>query len=254
MNNQRMADAFNSVKTVITKHSPEILTGIGIAGMITTTVLAVKATPKAVKILEEHKKNQEKISPMDVVKLTWKEYIPAVVTGTVSTACLIGASAVNLKRNAALATAYTLSETALKEYREQVIESIGDKKEQNIQEKVAEKQVIKNNVGDKPPISTGNGTTLCYDPLSGREFECSREVLERAENRINKEMLQQISGYASVNEFYDEIGLERTETGALLGWNSEHTIDLHLTAVLTKNGKPAMVVGHYNRPIYNYDH
>ena len=34
-------------KRMVYKHSPEILTGIGVAGMITSTILAVKATPKA---------------------------------------------------------------------------------------------------------------------------------------------------------------------------------------------------------------
>ncbi len=35
-----------NVKTATVKHSPEILTGVGIAGMITTTVMAVRSTLK----------------------------------------------------------------------------------------------------------------------------------------------------------------------------------------------------------------
>ena len=82
MNNQKLAKFFNSVKTSVSKHSPEILTGIGIAGMITTTVLAVRATPKALKLIEEKKDelSVDKLKPIDTVKATWKCYIPATVT------------------------------------------------------------------------------------------------------------------------------------------------------------------------------
>lgn len=253
MSKTNLANAAKNLKDVLTKHSPEILTGVGIAGMVTTTVLAVKATPKAVKILESYKEENEKVTPVDAIKLTWKGYIPAIVTGSVSIACLIGASSANLKRNTALATAYKLSETALSEYKESVVEAIGEKKEKHVQEKVAEKQVKKNPVSDKEIIITGDGKSLCFDPLSNRYFMSSMDILQKAENKINKEMLQDVFGYASINDFYEEIGLSRTEVGNLLGWNSEHTIDLNITATPTEDGRPALVVGHYNRPIYNYD-
>ena len=125
------AKAVNSAKAAISKHSPEILVGVGIAGMLTTVVLAVKATPKALTLIEEKKEEQEvdELTPVETIKATWKCYIPAAVTCVASTACIIGASAVNAKRNAALATAYTLSETALKEYKAKVVETIGEKKE-----------------------------------------------------------------------------------------------------------------------------
>ena len=121
-----------NVKTATVKHSPEILTGVGIAGMITTTVMAVRATPKAIQLLDEEKRRQQadKLEPMDVVKTAWKCYIPAAVTGTVSVACLIGASSVNARRNAALTAAYTISESTLRDYQKKVVETIGEKKEQ----------------------------------------------------------------------------------------------------------------------------
>ena len=148
MNKPNMADLFKSVKMAVSQHSPEILTGIGIVGMITTTVLAVKATPKALTLIEEKKEELElypgdKLTPVETVKVTWKCYIPAAVTGATSVACLIGTSSVNLRRNTALATAYNLSATALTEYKEKVIESIGEKKEQTIRDKVAEERVKK---------------------------------------------------------------------------------------------------------------
>ena len=140
MNKFNLSSAAKEVCKTIKKHSPEILTGIGIAGMITAAIMAVKATPKALILIEAEKERQNEallneadengwdncaqittLKPLDTVKATWKCYIPAVITGAMSVACLIGASSVNARRNAALATAYTLSESALKEYQEKII-------------------------------------------------------------------------------------------------------------------------------------
>ena len=53
MHKPNIKAAYNAVKKSTIKHSPEILTGIGIAGMVTTTVMAVRATPKALDLLEK---------------------------------------------------------------------------------------------------------------------------------------------------------------------------------------------------------
>ena len=80
---KEIAKSLLSLKTAIKKHSPEILTGIGIAGMLTTTVMAVRATPKALILIEERKEEigAEKLEAMDMVKTTWACYIPAAITG-----------------------------------------------------------------------------------------------------------------------------------------------------------------------------
>ena len=177
MSKQNAARVVHALKETFEKRTPEILTGIGIAGMVTTTILAVKATPKAVLLLNDRKDELEtnKLSVIEVVKTTWKCYIPAAVTCSVSIACLIGASSVNLKRNAALATAYKLSETALAEYRDAVIETIGEKKERTVRDKVAEERVKKNPVTKSDVIVTDNGKTLCFDAISGRYYQSSMQ-------------------------------------------------------------------------------
>lgn len=254
MNKLNVAGFFKSAQAAVVKHSPEILTGIGIAGMIATTVLAVKATPKALKLIEEKKQeeNTDQLMPIETVKTAWKCYIPAAVTGAASIVCLIGASSVSLRRNAALAAAYKLSETALTEYREQVVETIGEKKEQTIREKVSQKQIEKTPVSTNEVYITGEGETLFLEPLSKRYFKSDIERVRRVENLLNKQMLHDFCGVASLNEFYDELGLERTDTGDILGWNTERLIDLDITAGMTQNGKPCLVIGHYNAPIYGF--
>lgn len=254
MHKPNLANLVSNTRQFANKHSPEILTGIGIAGMITTTVLAVRATPKALELLEE-KKNEDwvdELSPLEVVKTAWKPYVPAAVTGIASVACLIGASSVNAKRNAALATAYKLSETALTEYREKVIETIGEKKEKTVRDKVAEERVKKNPVSKSEVIVTNNGTTLCFDPISARYFKSSIDKIKRAENELNKQMLHDISGYVSLNEFYDELGLDHTSVGDDLGWNVDRLIDISFSSQLNDNGEPSVVLDYLVAPKYDF--
>lgn len=254
MGKTNLATITKDIRKFASKRSPEILTGIGIAGMITTTILAVRATPKALELIEEQKEEEsvDELSSFEVVKVAWKPYIPAMVTCVVSTACLIGASSVNTKRNAALATAYKLSETALSEYRDKVVETIGEKKERIVRDKVAEERVKKNPVSKNEVIVTGNGKTLCFDPISGRYFMCSIETIKKAENTLNKQMLHDISGYVSLNEFYDELGLDHTSVGNDLGWNTNQLIDIDFSSQLNDNGEPSVVLDYLVAPKYDY--
>lgn len=254
MSKQNAARVVHALKETFEKRTPEILTGIGIAGMVTTTILAVKVTPKAVLLLNDRKDELEtnKLPVIEVVKTTWKCYIPAAVTCSVSIACLIGASSVNLKRNAALATAYKLSETALAEYRDAVVETIGEKKERTVRDKVAEERVKKNPVTKSDVIVTGNGTTLCLDSISGRYFQSSMQKIESAKNKINERML--CDNYVSLNDLYDELGMECTKIGEDLGWNifGDGLLDISFSSQLTDDGTPCLVMDYGVEPRHNY--
>lgn len=258
MNKSDVAKVFNSAKRVTVKHSPEILLGLGIAGMVTTTVLSVRATPKAMALIEEeklrryHEIDDDTLTHMDIVKIAWKPYIPAVITGTVSIACLIGSSSVNAKRMTALTAAYQLSETALNEYREKVIETIGEKKEKTVREKIDKDKLEQNPVSKSDVIITTKGNTLCFEPISGRYFKSDIDLIKRAENNLNKRMLHDVFGYISLNEFYDELGLEHISVGDDLGWNTDELIDIGITSHVADNGEPAIVIEYRARPKYNF--
>lgn len=256
MKKTNITSFIKSAQTILSKHSPEILTGLGIAGMVTTTILAVKATPKAVGKIKDYEDSilcdHEKIKPIDAVKLIWKYYIPAAVTGTVSIACLIGASSVNVRRNAALATAYKLSETALTEYKEKVVETIGEKKEKTIKDAIAKDHVEKNPVKQNDIIITGKGDTLCCDKLFGRYFKSDIDKLKKIENELNRRMRNE--DYISLNEFYYEVGLDGVDAGDLIGWNiNRGYIDLEFSSQLATDGTPCLVVSFGNTPRYDYD-
>jgi hypothetical protein len=279
MGKSNMKVFFRNLKTSAVKHSPEILIGFGVAGFVTTTVLAVKATPKAMKLIEDEKNRQnyelcrkarannqtsceqiDKLKPVEVVKLTWKCYIPAAITGAASIACVIGANSVNVKRNAALAAAYQLSTAALDEYKDKVIETIGEKKEQSIREKISKDRVDQNPVSNSTVYITGNGESLFLEPISKRYFKFDIEQIKRIENMLNKRMLHDVFGYISLSDFYDEIGLERTDISDDIGWNLEKGMietETHPTICDDKNspyyGKPCLAIYYLTAPKWGYD-
>lgn len=251
MNKQTIVTAWKGVSKALKKHSPEILTGIGIAGMIFTTISAVKATPKALQLVDEREiKEGKRLTNSEVVKTAWKCYIPAAVTGVCSVGCLIGASSVNVRRNAALATAYTISETALKEYKDKAVEVVGEKKEQAIRDAVAKDKLEKAHVSDREFIITGKGETPCFEPLTNACFKSDIETIRKAENTLNKRMRDDMR--ITVNEFLQEIGLDPCDDaiGENMGWDIDKGyIDLDFSSQLVE-GVPYLVIGHHNPPRY----
>lgn len=258
MGKLNIAKLANDIKSGVSKHSPEILTGIGIAGMVATTVLAVKATPKAIELIKNEKElagsYNEELTPMDKVKACWKCYIPAAVTGVMSITCLIGASSVNTKRNAALTAAYTLSDSALREYREKVVETIGEKKEKTIKDKISEDTIKQNPVTKSEVYITDKGDSLCFEPMSGRYFKSDIDKIKRAKNNLNEKILvDAFNAGVSLNDFYEEIGLPKTSMGENLGWNLDTgIIDIYLSAQITDEGTPCLVINYTNPPKYDF--
>ena len=247
MKKETVTKFFKDVGTTMSKHSPGILTGVGIAGMVTTTILAVKATPKALQLIEE----KQAETPVEKVKAAWKPYIPAAVTCTFSVACLVGANSVNARRNAALATAYKISETALVEYKNKVVETVGEKKEKIIRDEIAKDKVEKNPIKKNEVIVTGKGNTICLDDLGGRTFTTDVDKIKKAENVINRKLLNNM--YVSLNEFYDELGLSHTRLGDDLGWHiDDGYVSIEFSAVLNENDEPILVLDYSVAPKHGY--
>ena len=253
----KIMDICNQVKNKTFEHSPEILLGIGITGMLSSTILAVKATPKVYTMIEKEKEVRRlecepELSKVDILKMSWKPYLPAAISFGASTACLIGANSVNAKRNAMLATAYKLSERALVEYKDKVIEVVGEEKEKEIRDKVAKDKVAKDKIENKEVIITTKGDTLCYDSISGRYFKSDVDKIKKVENVINHSLI--CNDYCSLNEFYDEIGLDATEMGSAIGWSiNSGIIEIYFTSQITEDGQPCIVVNFDIPPTYNFD-
>lgn len=254
MNKEGLKRTIKSAERVLTKYSPGILTGIGIAGMIGATFMAVKATPKALYLIETKKEEDEveELTTVETIKTCWKCYIPAALTTVVSAACLIGASTVSAKRNAALATAYSISEAALREYQEKVVEVVGEKKEKAVRDAVAKDQIERDPVTkSEVVIIDSNSNTLCYEPLSGRYFKSTIDKIKKAEIKLDRQMIQEM--YVSLNDFYWEIGLDGTDLGDQMGWNlSKGYMDLSFSSQLADDGTPCAVIVYGIPPVYDY--
>lgn len=254
MSKEGLKRTIKSAGRVLTKYSPGILTGIGITGMIGATFMAVKATPKALYLIEAKKEESEveELTPVETIKTCWKCYIPATLTTVLSAACLIGASTVSAKRNAALATAYSISEAALREYQEKVVEVVGEKKEKAVRDAVAKDQIERDPVTkSEVVIIDSNSNTLCYEPLSGRYFKSTIDKIKKAEIKLDRQMIQEM--YVSLNDFYWEIGLDGTDLGDKMGWNlSKGYMDLSFSSQLADDGTPCAVIVYGIPPVYDY--
>lgn len=240
------------------EHAPGIMTGIGIFGMAASVGLAVWQTPKADILLQQKKQEKQqagqepKVTAMETVKAVWKPYLPSLLTFAASAGLLIGSGHIAGVRTATMATALGLSETAFREYKTQVVKSLGEKKEGLIQDEVAKEKIAAHPVKDQQVIITGGGETLCYDSISGRYFKSCMEKLKRAENEINRRLLGEM--YISLNEFYDEIGLKNVDCGDVLGWNtSGGFMEIRYTSTLTEEGTPVLVMNYAVMPVSGYD-
>ena len=246
-----ISKAWGAVKSFGAEHSPAILTGLGIAGMIFTVVEAVRATPKALRLIEEATEDIPEPKPVDKVRACWKCYVPTAVSGAASIAVLIFANRAGEKQRAALSAAYTIAETSLSEYRRKVEEKLGRRKDETIRDEVAKDKLAANPLSSKEVIITGKGEVLCYDSVSGRYFRSDIEKLRRSENMLNLRLREEM--FVSLNELYSEIGLPPIDVGEKLGWNIEKGyIEMRFTYGPAENDEPCLILGYDVQPYYHY--
>jgi hypothetical protein len=244
--------------SVLVKNSPAILTGLGAAGLVTTSYLVGKASMDVGFEIgweeAEYKLRGEYDNPplgaVDILKLRWKSFIPGVAMGAVSIACIIGANSISSRRNAALISLYTLTEGAFQEYKEKVVEQIGATKAQKIRDDVAQDVVTRSELKSTDLVVITNGDVPCFDSFTGRPFMSSVEKLRKAQNDINLKCINEM--YASQNDFYALIGLDAVSLGEQVGWTTDNEMDLEFSAVLTEDGKPCLVVQYRKGPTPNF--
>lgn len=259
MDKQNVTKFFKGVKANMSKHSPEILTGIGVVSFFGTIVLAVKATPKALEMIEEKKEElnlepEDNLTAVETVQAAWKPYIPAVATGVFATGCLIAANSVHAKRYAGLATAYQISTQALSEYREKVVETIGEKKERNVHTKMAESKVKEVQPTVTMAQHTGTGNTLCLDLLSKHTFISDIDKIRRVVNDLNYRMTNGMEMSISLNEFYQGIGVPNMGFGDKMGWRVDKgLIDIYFDSFITDDNVPCVTIEFANPPEYGFD-
>ena len=231
-------------------NSPGILTGLGVAGTVTTAVLTGKAAWNSA-IIVDREAVSDYPTAKDKFQLVWKEFIPPAAVGVVTVAAIIGANQIGARRTAAITAAFKLSEQLNEEYKNKVLQTLGLQKEEKMRAELASERMEKNPPPTNMLIVAGSNA-LFYDELSGRYFHNTMENVAKAVNEIN----HQVNHYhhASLTDFYDHIGLESTRFSDDVGWNSDELMEVQYSAVMLPGGTQAAIAISYNElPIKGFD-
>jgi hypothetical protein len=247
---------------ILSKKSPEILLGVGVVGIIAGTILACKATLKVEKVIKETKNTLEnieeakkaiKISEEVLDKELYSEkdyqrdlaityvktgvelaklYMPAIAVTGISIALIVGSHNILSKRNAAIAAAYKLIDVSFKQYRERVRNEYGEEADQKMRFGEKEITVIETNAKGKVKEVTkkvlGNKDIAPYSFVWSeqtatqykRSYDTNHSLLRSFERFAND--ILNTRGHIFLNEILDDLGLERTSAGAIVGWVKDY--------------------------------
>lgn len=235
------------------KYAPQILAGASIAGAVTTTVLAVKATVKAVRHTDEVKEELgvDELSATEIVKENYKFYIPTAVSLTATVATGVLSCVKSTRKIAALTSMYNTAITAKEEFMEASREIVGKKKTEEIEAAVTEKELSRD---DMSMISgathTRYGNVLFKESESGQYFYSSYAAVQQQIAEYNNELIG--NEYQSLNELCYKFEIPHDSgVGDEFGWRADtglvdmYTVDSHHP--LTH--EPCAVIKYHDRPI-----
>ena len=176
-------------------HIPTILTCLGGVGLIATAVTAVKATPKAMVLLEKAKEDKgEDLTKGEIVQIAAPAYIPSIAIGAATLVCIFGANVLNKRKQASLVSAYGMLENSYRQYKNKVKELYGDEVDKEVVE-----TVIKEEFPEEPEPDLPDGKFLFYD------FKTLQPFRARMEDVITKITLDDGLEYYIINSPFDEI-------------------------------------------------
>lgn len=246
---EAVGTSFKAAKMSAHKHSPEIFAGLGIGLFIASGVMAVLATPKATKELEEVKAEPK----LEKVKVIAKNYAVPVLGAASATACVIKSVSTSTKRYAAISAAYSLSEEAFRTYKSKVIETIGEKKEKNITDAIAIDQ-LKNapKITESGVItsSINPGPSLFYEPKTKTYFWADINDIKKRMIELSNTVLK--CGQVSFYEWCLSLGItgkltsEEANDYMFSGWSATPnggvvTVDLVPEHADSFDGRPCSV-------------
>lgn len=247
---------FKKVTETVDDHKTTILTGIGVAGTITTAVLSGRAGFRAAQIIdtmyrERFNSDDETVSTKEKIWAAGPQFIPAVGTGALTIGAIVFSNRLSAKETAAMAAMYSMSDKTFQEYKAKVQEKLGQNKETALRDEIAQNRVDNNPPDDRRVIITGNGDVLCYDVLTDRYFRSKVETIKHAENEINALILNE--DVVSLSRFYEEIGLNVTPFSDSVGWNLENRCELEISTVMSIDQQPCISIDFKRWPKSDYD-
>lgn len=237
----------NRTQTQIKENSPTILAALGVAGVLTTGVLAHKAgryyqqqVIEATNVLDP---NDRVLTGKEKFEMGWKRHIPAIVIGGTTVACIIASASISNRRHTMLVSAVTLGEAAYREYRDKAEAVMGKAKSEKVVEEIAKDKVAA--AEGKELVFLGDDKVIFFDELTGRFFSSSRLDIEKAEIEINRRILGDM--YASQNDWYDILGIAHVSEGDNVGWNNDFPLEVVFTATV-KDDKPVFALSYRHAP------
>ena len=207
----------NTITKLCKENGATILTGLGVAGVVSTAVMAARATPKAISLLAEKEMYKqenygESLTRFEKALAMAPAYIPAILMGTATTACILGANHLNKVRQTELLAAYACLDASFKDYQAKVKDIFGEAGEKKVREELENERFISEKYGDPAEKK------LFYDEFSKRYFEMSMFEILKATYDANR--MYNILGEMSLNQLYEFFNLAPTELGEGLGWNA----------------------------------
>lgn len=256
MNTKTIKTAEKDIQAFFHKHGASIFMGLGIAGSILTVPMTAEATLKASRLAEQRKKelkydSRTSLEPKEVIKTTWKCFVPVIFTEGLSIFFILKANSINHKNEAALLTTCTASLLKLKEYQKKTIDTIGKQQYTKIVDEIAKDKITEKPVVTQDIIVTNKGDTLCFDSYMGRYFTSDIEKIKKVINTLDRKMISE--NYITINDFYTELGLSSCKGGDLLGWNVDNgQLDVIFSSQLASDGRPCLVIDYTVEPRADY--
>lgn len=245
MNFHRM---MKSVSRFINKNSTKILTITSACGVVSTAALSGEARLQLDKLLKQLRaKYNGNIPKSELTKAVLSVYAPTAISGGLTIASIICTYKIEARRHAVIASLYSASEAALREYQNKVGEIVGEKKALQIRDEIVNDKIEANPPNDKEVIITGIGETLCYDLYSDRYFKSDIENIRKIENDVNKRILSEM--WVTLNEVYFDLGLKRVKYGDQIGFNVDNMLHFHFSSHISPNGQPCLTIGFEGGPM-----
>lgn len=236
----------NMFKSFWKKHKTTIEVGIILSSFIGSTLIAIKNTPKASKVLEDFDTIEDKKLKRDCIIEVGKIYLPSIILSLTGTIMLI--RTINQKDNKilALSSIYKITEESLNKYKDIVLKEVGKNTYSKIESKYREDDIKENKEKDKILV-TSKGDILFLDTLSNRSFRSSMNHLDKVINKLNNRINQ--GEFISQNDLYYELELSSIPTGDSIGWSYDTTgiIDIRKDSIITED-EPCVVIEYRNLP------
>lgn len=243
----------------LSKNASTILTCVGAAGVVTTSVMAAKATPKALSLIEEAKQEKgEELSKWETIRTVAPVYAPSVFVGAATVSAIFGANILNKRSQAALMSAYALIDQKFKDHKNKVTELYGEDSNTNITKEIAKDDYEDAEIDDMDS-EEDDGKKLFYDVYSKRYFRATNETVLQTSYEINKAI--QLYGGVTLNTYYRSLGLPETEDGEIMGWSCgqlmetywENWLDFHYEHVEIDGGIECCLITLEFEPAMDFD-